>query len=155
MSTLRIVGISFDHMHMGDLLRMVHENPDAEIAAIDDPDRAKMQAAVDAFAIPEERVFTDFDVCMAAGSYDMAILCAATAEHATFTERLAPHGVHVFVEKPICLSAHRAYALSELASQSGLQLRVGHTERFNPVVQWLRERLTDEQILSLNIERVG
>ena len=60
MTKFRVVGISFDHMHMGDLLRMVHEHPEAEIAGIYDPDRAKMQAAIDAFDLPEDRVFTDF-----------------------------------------------------------------------------------------------
>ena len=32
MAKFRVAGISFDHMHMGDLLRMVHEHPEAEIA---------------------------------------------------------------------------------------------------------------------------
>ena len=67
MAKFRIVGVSFDHMHMGDLLRTVHEHPDAEIAAIFDPDQDKMQAAVKAFDIPDDRVFTDFDACMTAG----------------------------------------------------------------------------------------
>ena len=39
-----VLGISFDHMHMGDLLRQVAEHPDAEIAGIFDPDRARMAA---------------------------------------------------------------------------------------------------------------
>jgi hypothetical protein len=37
--TWKIAGINFDHMHMGDLLRMVHEHPNAEIAAICDEHR--------------------------------------------------------------------------------------------------------------------
>lgn len=67
MAKFRIVGISFDHMHMGDLLRLVHEHPDAEIAGIFDPDRAAMEGAVANFNIPDDRVFTDFDACMASG----------------------------------------------------------------------------------------
>ena len=31
MAKFRVTGISFDHMHMGDLLRMVDEHPEAEI----------------------------------------------------------------------------------------------------------------------------
>ncbi len=34
MAKFKIVGVSFDHMHMGDLLRMVHEHPEAEIAGV-------------------------------------------------------------------------------------------------------------------------
>mgnify|MGYP006906357726 CR=1 FL=1 len=32
----KIVGINFDHMHMGDLLRQVHEHPSATIAGVCD-----------------------------------------------------------------------------------------------------------------------
>jgi hypothetical protein len=67
MAKFRIVGISFDHMHMGDLLRLVHEHPDAEIAGIFDPDRSAMEGAIANFNVPDDRVFTDFDSCMAAG----------------------------------------------------------------------------------------
>ena len=41
----RVLGISFDHIHMGDLLRQVADHPNAEIAGIFDPDRASMEAA--------------------------------------------------------------------------------------------------------------
>ena len=34
MKPWKIAGINFDHMHMGDLLRMVHEHPNAEIVGI-------------------------------------------------------------------------------------------------------------------------
>lgn len=103
MGKLRIAGISFDHMHMGDLLRLVHNHPEAELVGIFDPDPAKMARATQTFAIPPERVFTDFDACMATGP-DMAILCAATAHHAAYAERLAAYGCHVFVEKPFAAS---------------------------------------------------
>ena len=61
MTKFRIVGISFDHMHMGDLLRMVAEHPNAEIVGIFDPDADRMQSAIDNFGIAADRVFTDFD----------------------------------------------------------------------------------------------
>src|SRR6266702_1268770 len=104
LAKFRIAGISFDHMHMGDLLRMVHGTPNAELTGIFDPDRSKMERAIANFAISPSRVFTDFDACMKAAKPDLAILCAATADHATYTERLAKYGVHVLVEKPFAAS---------------------------------------------------
>jgi glucose-fructose oxidoreductase len=100
----RVLGISFDHMHMGDLLRQVAEHPDAEIAGIFDPDRARMANAAANFAIPDERVFTDLDACLAVGA-DLAIVCSATARHAETVEAIAPHGINVMVEKPFAASA--------------------------------------------------
>lgn len=119
MAKFKVVGISFDHMHMGDLLRMVHEHPEAEIAALYDPDAAKMQSAADTFDVPDAALFTDFDACMAAGPYDLAIVCCATAEHAEMTERLAPHGVHIHVEKPFADSADNARRMMAAMADTG------------------------------------
>ncbi len=141
MTKFRIVGISFDHMHMGDLLRMVHEHADAEIAGIFDPDRSRMQSAVDAFGIPEDRVFTDFDACMSSGPFDMAILCAATAEHADFTERLAPHDLHVFVEKPFAASAADARRMMRAMTGTGRQLII------NWPLRWVESHVTAKRLI--------
>jgi len=125
----------------GDLLRMVHEHPEAEIAGIFDPDRTKMQAAMDAFSIPEDRVFTDFDQCMAAGPYDMAILCAATGAHAEIPERLAPHGVHVFVEKPFAASAADARRMMAAMDGTGKQMVV------NWPLRWVESHVTAKRLI--------
>ena len=93
MARLGAVGIGF-HMHMGDLLRMVDEHPDAEIAAIFDPDRKRMESAVRNFAIPADRVFTDLDTCLEAARPDIAIICSAPAEHARYVEAIAATGAH-------------------------------------------------------------
>ena len=55
MAPLRVVGIDFDHMHMGDLLREVHEHADAEIAGICDADPKRMQSAIANFSIPADQ----------------------------------------------------------------------------------------------------
>ncbi|MEM8591305.1 MAG: Gfo/Idh/MocA family oxidoreductase [Pseudomonadota bacterium] len=137
----RIAGISFDHMHMGDLLRMVHENPEAEIAALYDPDRAKMQDAVEKFQVPDERIFTDLDALLAAGSYDMALLCAATANHATMTERLAPHGMHIFVEKPFAASASDARRMMAAMEGTGKHLAI------NWPLRWVESHVTAKRLI--------
>lgn len=131
----RIAGISFDHMHMGDLLRMVHEHPGAEISAIWDPDRTRMESAIANFGIPEDRVFTDLDACLAAGA-DMALLCAAPAKHAEMTERLAPHGLHLFVEKPFAAST--ADARRMIAAMEG----TGRTMAINWPLRWVASHVT-------------
>ena len=141
MARKRIVGISFDHMHMGDLLRMVHNHPDAEIAGLYDPDRAKMQSAIDTFGVPEDRIFTDFDACMAAGPYDMALLCVATAEHADMTERLAPQDLHVFVEKPFAASAHDARRMIAAMQGTGKQLII------NWPLRWVESHVTAKRLI--------
>ncbi len=136
--TLRIAGISFDHMHMGDLLRLVQGHPNAELVGIFDPDRSKMARAIENFAIPPDRVFTDFDACMATKP-DLAILCAATADHASYTERLAAHGCNVFVEKPFAASA--ADARRMIAAMTGKVLAI------NWPLAWVPAHVTAKRLM--------
>jgi glucose-fructose oxidoreductase len=114
-----VLGISFDHMHMGDLLREVAEHADAEIAGIYHTDRTKMEAAIQKFGIPPDRVFTDLEECLSKTRADLAIVCSATAEHANTVERIAPHGLNVLVEKPFAASAVDARRMMKAMQDAG------------------------------------
>ncbi len=145
MAKQKIVGISFDHMHMGDLLRMASAHPDAEIAGIFDPNPARMENAIKTFNIPAERVFTDFDACMNVAKPDLAILCAATADHASFTERLAKYKTNVFVEKPFAASA--ADARRMMAAMKP----VGNTLAVNWPLAWVESHVTSKRLIEENV----
>src|SRR5205085_9164152 len=114
-----VLGISFDHMHMGDLLRQVAEHSDAEIAGICDPDRSRMASAIANFAIPEDRVFTDLEACLSTAKADLAVICSATAEHANIVEKVAPHGLHIVVEKPFAASVADARRMIKAMEGTG------------------------------------
>ncbi len=141
MKPFRIVGVSFDHMHMGDLLRQVFEHGEAEIAGIFDPDPARMRDAAETFSVSPDRVFTDFDACMAAGPYDMAILCSTTASHADYTERLAPHVMHLFVEKPFAASARDARRMINAMRSAGGKMAI------NWPLAWVESHVTAKRLI--------
>ncbi len=106
--TWKIAGINFDHFHMGDLLRMVHQHPRAEIVGICDGQPSRMQEAAGNFQIPAERQFTEVAQCMEQCRPDLVILCPSTAQHADYVEMVAPYGVHVLVEKPFAANLAEA-----------------------------------------------
>lgn len=141
MAKLRVAGISFDHMHMGDLLRMVHTNPDTELVGIFDPDRARMESAIRTFSLPATHVFTDFDACMREAKPDLALLCAATAEHATYTRKLAAYGVHVFVEKPFAASVEDARDMIAAMQPTGKLLAI------NWPLAWVASHVTAKRLI--------
>jgi predicted dehydrogenase len=141
MARFKVVLISFDHMHAGDLLRMVANHPEAEIAGIFDPDPARMTTAIATFGIPPDRVFTDFDACMTTTRPDLAILCAATADHARYTQRLAAYGVHVMVEKPFAASVADARAMIAAMRPTGKLLAVNW-----PLV-WVPAHVTAKRLI--------
>lgn len=105
---LRLAGINFDHFHMGDLLRMAHEHPGVEIVGLSDMQPERMQPAAANFNIPKELCFEDPEACLEATRPDLVVLCPAAAEHAEWTERVAPHGVHILMEKPFAGSLAEA-----------------------------------------------
>ncbi len=140
MARHRIAGISFDHMHMGDLLGMAQAHPDAEVVALFDPDRSKMEGVAAGLGIPADRLFTDLDAAMATRP-DLAILCAATADHAPYVERLAPHGVHVLVEKPFAASADDARRMIAATERAGRLLAI------NWPLAWVASHVTAKRLI--------
>jgi glucose-fructose oxidoreductase len=100
----RVAGISFEHMHMGDNLRMVADHPDCEIVGICDAHPERMQDVRQALQIPDPAVFTDWQHCMENAKPDLVVLCPSTGDHALWVERLAPFGLPLLLEKPMAAS---------------------------------------------------
>ena len=146
MARHRVLALSFDHMHMGDLLRAVSEHPDAEIAGIFDPDRTRMQAAIDQFGIPEDRVYTDLDACLTEAGGDVAILCSATGAHADYVERIALHGLHVLVEKPFAGSVADARRMIAAMERTGRRLAINWPMAWCPSHNTAKRLLDDGAI---------
>ena len=152
----KIVGINFDHMHMGDLLRRVHGHPNAEIVGICDENPARMQAVIEAFGLPPEKVFTDYRACLEKTRPDLAVLCPATAEHGLWTQRVAEYDVHIVVEKPFAASLAEADAMVEAQKATGKLLAINWPTRWSPG-SITAKRLIDEGVIGevLNVHHYG
>lgn len=151
MKSWKFVGINFDHMHMGDLLRLVHEHPDAEIAGICDEQPARMEGAARNFAIPGERLFTDYGECLEKTKPDVALLCPATARHGEYVEKVAPYGVHILVEKPMAASLADADAMIRAVGETGKSLVINWPLAWYPP-HVTTKRLIDEGAIGEVIE---
>ena len=139
----RVVGISFEHMHMGDLLREAHEHPNAEIVGICDDVGARMADAVKTFAIPSERVYCEIEHCVRETKPDLAILCPATARHADCVEAVAALGVDILLEKPFAASLADADRILAAVKKSGVRLAINWPLRWYPA-HVTTKRLIDE-----------
>lgn len=148
---MKIVGINFDHMHMGDLLRMAHEHPRAEIVGVCDEDPTRMQAAAQNFAIPATCIFTDYHQCLAQTQPDLAILCPATARHAEYVEGVAPYGVDILIEKPMAASLSEADRMIRAVQATGRQLVINWPMFWSPTNRTAK-RLIDEGVIGEVIE---
>jgi predicted dehydrogenase len=128
----RVAGINFDHMHMGDLLRMAAAHPEAELAGICDDQPERMADARKNFKIADERVFTKVEDCLESCRPDFVILCPATARHAEYVERVAPFRVHMLVEKPFAASLKDADRMIAAAKKHKVMLAINWPLRWYP-----------------------
>ena len=151
MKRWRIAGINFDHMHMGDLLRMASEHPDAEIVGICDEHPARMDAAKQKLSITDDRVFADFRECIERTKPDVVILCPATGRHAEWTERVAPLGVHILMEKPFAANLAEADRMIAAVATTGKQLAINWPLRWR-ASHVTAKRLIDEGVIGEVIE---
>lgn len=132
----RIAGICFDHFHMGDLLRMAHEHPNAEIVGICDEWTGpgdRMAEARASFSIPSDRVWSRTEDCLETSRPDVIILCPAAARHAEWVERVAPfQSAAVMVEKPFANSVAEADRMVAAMEKSSGRLAINWPLAWRP-----------------------
>ena len=144
MKTWKIAGVSFDHMHMGDLLRQVSVHTNAEIVGIadDNPGNAgSVEMVRQQLSIPQERVFQSCEECLEKAKPDLVILCPSTGRHAEFVERIAPAGVHILVEKPFAASLAEADRMIAAVQAGGQQMVI------NWPLAWYPPHLTSKRLI--------
>ena len=124
MGKWKVAGINFNHLHMGDYLRMAFEHQDVEIVGICDQQPERMQEAIEHFAISEDRVFSDYRACLEKTQPDIVLLCPATAEHGEWTEKVAPFGVHIIMEKPFAATLEEADRMLAAMAKTGKELAI-------------------------------
>jgi glucose-fructose oxidoreductase len=152
----QIVGINFDHMHMGDWLRCVHQHPNAEIAGICDENPARMQEAIKAFGVPADRVFTDYRACLEKTRPDLAVLCPATAEHGLWTRRVAEFDVNIVVEKPFAGTLQEADEMIAAQRATGKLLAINWPTRWSACYITMKRLIVEGAIGDvLNVHHYG
>ncbi|WP_235034010.1 Gfo/Idh/MocA family protein [Roseiconus lacunae] len=148
---MKIAGINFDHFHMGDLLRMAHDHPDAEIVGICDEDPTRMQDAIAAFDLADHQVFTQPEALFAATEVDLTILCPAASKHGDWVERVAPFGSDLLVEKPFAGSLAEADRMIAACDSAGIRLGINWPLTWVPAHR-MTKRLIDDGVIGTCLE---
>lgn len=144
--TWKIAGINFDHMHMGDNLRMAFEHPDVEIVGLSDENSERMKDAAEKFEVPPDRQFTDYRQCLEKTRPEIVLLCPATARHREWTEKVGVYGVHILMEKPFAASLADADAMIAIMQQAGRLLAINWPLAWYPP-HVTSKRLIDEGVI--------
>jgi predicted dehydrogenase len=131
--------------------RVLSEMRDIDLALIFDPDAVVAEGVAAAYGAQGLTSAADF---VAAG-LDAAVVATPNRHHAELGVALLEAGVHVLVEKPIAADLQSAQAMIDAARANDRVLMVGHVERFNPAVETVRRAIADDEIISIQITRVG
>jgi len=131
--------------------RVLREMPGVELVGLADPD--PKQTAFVGGALGCKTVSNVNDLITL--GVDAVSIAAPTHLHRDIALTCINNGVHVLVEKPIAPSVKEGREIIAAARRAGVTLMVGHVERFNPAVQAIKDAITDEEILSIAITRVG
>jgi len=124
--------------HWGpNLVRNFAHLPTSTVAAICDLDPAKLSRSLR--LAPNARTVTDYRELIERSSIDAVVIATAASTHYDIARESLMRGKHVFVEKPMCLTAVEAAALVDLAERQKRVLMVGHLLKYHPAVSYLKE----------------
>lgn len=126
-------------------VRLLATTPGATLVAAVDRDRSRAEAAASAAGC---EVLTDAMDLL--GRVDAVVIAVPTVDHLAVARPFLERGVHVLVEKPMAASLAEADELVALARHSGATLAVGHTERFNPAIQAVKDLLASPRFIEVH-----
>jgi len=116
--------------------------PEAELVGVYDPDGARAQQVAAAHGT---RAFASAEALLEA--CEAVSVAVPTVAHRAVAERAAAAGRHVLVEKPMAPTTADADAMLDAAQHAGVQLQVGHVERFNPAMLAARSKVSSPKFI--------
>ncbi|MFZ5623867.1 MAG: Gfo/Idh/MocA family protein [Gemmatimonadota bacterium] len=110
--------------------RHLAQMPEARLVGVYDVDQERARAIANEYGC---RAFADLDALLA--EVEAVSVVVPTASHVAVGLRALGAGVPVLMEKPLAATLEEADQLVAAAAARGLQLQVGHIERFNRAVR--------------------
>ncbi|MBT0831043.1 Gfo/Idh/MocA family oxidoreductase [Campylobacter lari] len=86
---------------------------------------------------------------------DGVIIATPTHTHLDIALKIFPKIKNVLIEKPLALNIDEILILEQKARGNKVRVGVGFCERFNPAILTLKEKLLEDEIISINIQRIS
>ncbi|MCW5889492.1 MAG: Gfo/Idh/MocA family oxidoreductase [bacterium] len=138
------------------LLRTFRKLPSARVAAVCDLDPALLEAARKDH--PDVETTSDYAALLARSDVDTVVVATPPSKHHAMALAALRAGKHVWVEKPLALTAADGRELVDAAKAAGTILFVDETFLYDPMVREMK-KLVDEGVLGdvwhLSFERLG
>jgi len=112
---------------------------DCKLHTVCDLDAAKLSQNESLY--PGLRTTQDLNEVIGSKEIDAVVIASPAPMHFDMARRALEAGKHVYVEKPMTLSAADAERLVALADQAGRKLMVGHLLEYHPCVRMLKDMI--------------
>jgi predicted dehydrogenase len=110
-----------------------------EIAALADPSSRVGEALARRYA--PARSYLDWHDLLAREDLDACVVCSPHATHAEIVLAALQRGLHVFVEKPLCISVEDGNAIATRTLEADRVVQVGYMKRYSRGYQALLDGL--------------
>ena len=118
--------------------RVNWELPEANLVGVADTDGAAAQRVAQKFGT---KAYTNYRKLLDVARPDAVTLAVPTVHHHSIALELIERGIPLLIEKPIAYTVEEGQAIIDAAREAGVQLFIGHIERFNPAVIALKQHL--------------
>jgi predicted dehydrogenase len=116
--------------------RLYAAHPDSTLVGVTDQDPARARTIAERHGAQTFERVQDL-----LKTVDVVSVAVPTSAHFAVAKACLEAGKHVLVEKPIAVLPAEAEELVDLARAKGCTLQVGHSERFNPIMQAMRPQI--------------
>lgn len=115
------------------------EMPDVEIVAGADLVEGKAEAFFQKWKVEGVRCYPDHTSMLDAEELDAVSICTYNRTHAACTIYALEKGVHVLLEKPMCVTIEEAVEICKAEKKSGKVLSIGFQPRFDPNMKMIKK----------------
>ena len=120
--------------------------PDVEIVAGADLIDGKAEAFFKDYGVEGVRLYPDHKSMLENEELDAVSVCTYNTQHAVCTIDALKKGVHVLLEKPMCVTIEEAADIMRAEKESGKVLSIGFQPRFDPNMKKIKE-IVDSGVL--------
>lgn len=125
------------------IARQLAQSPWLQVAAVAEVDAAARSAMAGDPLLADVTVHASAESLITQPGLEAVILCTPHPQHALQIVAAAEHGLHVFCEKPLCLTLEQARRAVGACEAGGRVLGIGHERRFEPEVIALRRLIAE------------
>ncbi len=124
---------------------------ETELVGIADPNAPDLKELAEKYGTTP---YKDYKDLINAG-LDAVTIAVPTTLHKKVACDVLSDKVSVLLEKPIADTVENAEKIIKTAAGHGCKLMIGHVERFNPIVPVIKNGIQHEDVIMIEIKRVG